>query len=684
MKSFWVGPLLPLGVFVLLAPGLGRWSRLAAALAVLATTGSAVVAIAALASIAGGARDRIIVPWLDAGGRSLTLAVRLDPLGAVAATLVAVVGLAILVYAVGYMPADRRRGRFFAVMSFFIGSMLALVQAADLVTLFIAWELVGVCSYLLIGFWSERQGVGAAATKAFVTTRIGDLAMLLGVLSLVGIAGTGRIDALIDVANHPGVAMPLAAAVLLVLAGAAAKSAQVPFQGWLPDVMVGPAPVSALLHSATMVAAGAFLVAQLHPLLLAVPAALPVVASIGIMTALLGGLAAVVERDLKRTLAYSTMSHVGLMFVALGAGSVAAALFVLIGHAFYKALLFLAVGAIDHQVGTTDLARLGGLRSRMPWTSVVFVLGAAAMAGLPVTLALPPEDAALAAVWKTGTTLFAFALVTTFLSALYSARLVGLVVLGPSSPEVRDATEEPALLAPLLVFASAMPLVLLANAEILGRPLDRLLGMGSPEMPVVTIAALATVIGGAALGLGAVRRWPRAVVWPPLSAIAPVFSDEFGLRHVYRSVRTIGFAIAKAAGVVDHHVFDAVAGRAAAGVLAMVRAAGSFDHHVFDAIAGRAAAGALGIVKVAGRADRELFDAVATRAASATAAAVVGAGRFDVQRFDRAIDALSRLVLRAGERMRVLQTGRIENYLMVAFGWALTVLGVAALAAAKG
>jgi NADH-quinone oxidoreductase subunit L len=287
---FWLAPALPLTAFVALVAGLVGAGRKAAGLVVAAIAGSAVISVLALIAAGNSARAEVSVLWLAVGGRQLALALWLDPLGAVVAVLVSVVALVIFVYAVRYMAGDPRCGRFFALLSLFAGAMLTLVLAADLLMLFIAWELVGLCSYLLIGFWFERPGVPAAATKALLTTRLTDLAMLAGVLVLVGAAGSSRIAIVVAAATSGQIAPGLLlASTLLLFIGAAGKSAQVPFQGWLPDAMVGPTPVSALLHSATMVAAGVFLVARLHIVFSTAHPGLLITAWVGAITALLGG-----------------------------------------------------------------------------------------------------------------------------------------------------------------------------------------------------------------------------------------------------------------------------------------------------------------------------------------------------------------------------------------------------------
>src|SRR5260221_11965667 len=335
VQLFWLAPLLPLAAFVLLAVGLGRYGRLAAGLAVAAMAGSTLVSLAGLVDAAYGKHTLVSIPWLTVGGRQLLLGLELDSLNALVATLVSIVGLIVFLYAVSYMAEDAHMGRFFAEFSLFTGSMLTLVLAADLITLFIAWELVGLCSYLLIGFWFERPGVPAAASKAFFVTRLADLSLLAGVLLLIGATGSGRIDAALAVSTHGPIASGLLLAIaLLAFSGAAGKSAQIPFQVWWPNAILGPTPVSALLHSATMVAAGVFLVAKLFPLFQAFGPSLQVVALTSALTSPLRGAAALGESDLKRTLAYSTMSQIRLVFVGLGSGSLLARVLLLValGH----------------------------------------------------------------------------------------------------------------------------------------------------------------------------------------------------------------------------------------------------------------------------------------------------------------------------------------------------------------
>ncbi|MBA3850695.1 MAG: NADH-quinone oxidoreductase subunit L, partial [Opitutus sp.] len=341
--------------------------------------------------------------WFDLGQGALRLGFLLDPLTAFMCVMVTFVGLLIFIFSTGYMKEDANFTRFFCFLSLFAAAMLGLVVANSLLLLFICWELVGLASYLLIGFWFHKPSAAAAAKKAFITTRIGDLGLLLGLLWLQHAGGTllfydggnGALEAnvlntLLGQSVCGGLALSTAIG-LLIFCGAVGKSGQFPLHVWLPDAMEGPTPVSALIHAATMVAAGVFLIARVFPLMAAdqlladVPVhALTVVAFIGAITALLGACIAVAQNDIKRILAFSTVSQLGYMMLALGVGSWVAAIFHLLTHAFFKALLFLGAGSVIHAAHhEQDIRALGGLRSSMKVTFATFAVGMMALAGVP-------------------------------------------------------------------------------------------------------------------------------------------------------------------------------------------------------------------------------------------------------------------------------------------------------------
>ena len=396
------------------------------------------------------------VNWLNIGDTQLTWGVVVDRLSVVMLGFVTFVALLVQVYSLGYMKGDPRLGWYFALHALFAAAMLALVLADNLLFLYIAWELVGLGSYLLIGFWYERRAAAEAAKKAFVTTRIGDAGLLIGIILLFKATGSFEISTIFHVAQQGGVSQgALNAATFLIFLGAMGKSAQFPFHVWLPDAMEGPTPVSALIHAATMVAAGVFLVARMMPLFALAPDVLLIVAIVGLFTFAFAGTLALVMTDLKRVLAYSTISHLGLMMLGLGAGSVAAAIFHLLAHGVSKALLFLGAGSITHSTGKTDIREMGGLWRRMPFTATTFVIGAASLAGVfPLSGFFSKDEVLLAVLGNRNPVFLIFAFGAAILSALYMARVTLLVFFGPRKAENEHAHESPLIM--------TVPLVLLA------------------------------------------------------------------------------------------------------------------------------------------------------------------------------------------------------------------------------
>ena len=395
--------------------------------------------------------------WLTIGDTSLTWGVAVDRLAVTMLGLVTFVALVIQVYSLEYMRGDSRFGWYFAVHALFAAAMLVLVLADNLLLLYISWELVGLGSYLLIGFWYERRSAAEAAKKAFVTTRIGDVGLLIGIILLFKATGTFEISTIFHVAQQGGIGDgTLNAAAFLIFLGAMGKSAQFPFHVWLPDAMEGPTPVSALIHAATMVAAGVYLVARMLPLFELAPTVLLVVAGVGLFTFIFAGTLALVMTDIKRVLAYSTISHLGLMMLSLGAFGMAAALFHLVVHGVSKALLFLGAGSVMHSLNDeADVWKMGGMRRRMPVTAITFVIGAASLAGIvPLSGFFTKDEVLLSVLDHRNPVFIALALGAVVLSALYMARLVFIVFFGRLRPENERAHESPLVM--------TVPLVLLA------------------------------------------------------------------------------------------------------------------------------------------------------------------------------------------------------------------------------
>ncbi len=327
----------------------------------------------------------------------------------------------------------------------------------------------------------------------------------------------------------------------------------------------------------------------------------------------------------------------------------------LVAQALYKATLFLGAGAIDHAVEGTGFARMGGLAKRMPLTALAFAISAAALAGLPVTLALPPKDPVLAAAWQSNALLFIAALLASLFTALYSTRIFGLVFLGvPSEPAQKAHEASRGLLIPLLVIAGLIPVGLLVNAALLGHPLEQLFGTSTPDVLPATALTLSVAIVGVAIGLWARRLWPTSVTWPLLKGVTPLVLGEFGLKALYRLVAQIGFWVTARLGAFDHLVFDTLTRSIVKGMLAATRTFSGIDRHVFDAFAAALARATLAVVKAS--------------------------GRFDARQIDAAVRDVGRSILTLGQRVRVVQTGRIENYLLMVVVWGLGVIALAVLA----
>lgn len=450
MREFlWLVPSLPLLGSVILMLGAGRLStRIQAVIGALSVGLAAIIAFTIAIGFllnppASAFYQQTLWSWLDVGGFSASIGLRLDPLSLVMMLVITGIGFFIHLFATEFMEGEDGYGRFFAHLNLFVASMLLLVLADDFLALYAGWEGVGLCSYLLIGFWWRDPANGLAARKAFIVTRIGDTAFLIGLLLIASQLGTLNIaGAMKNAAQAWTVGSPIATlAAFLLLGGAVGKSAQLPLQTWLPDAMAGPTPVSALIHAATMVTAGVYLIARTHALFLLAPSAQLTVGIIGGTTLLLAGFSALAQNDIKRILAYSTMSQIGYMFLALGVGAWSAALFHLITHAFFKALLFLSAGAITMRLHhEQDIFKMGGLARRLPVAFWSFLIGSAALAALPlVTAGFYSKEAILSGAWAAGTSgrvLWVAGVVGAFMTGLYIFRAVFIVFFGEAHTEV--------------------------------------------------------------------------------------------------------------------------------------------------------------------------------------------------------------------------------------------------------
>ena len=457
----WVIPALPLAAFLVNGLFGRRWLRhWTGPIASLAVGASAVVAIGVFAEVVTG-QTRTIVPlyeWIGVGDFRVDVAALVDPLSSVMLLVVTVVSFLVHVYSIGYMEHDDGLPRFFTWMPLFVFVMLLLVMADNYLLMFVGWEGVGLCSYLLIGFWFERPEPAGAAKKAFIMNRIGDWGYTIGMITTFLVFGSLDFERVFE---HVGIASQ-SVLLLICLAfflGAAGKSAQLPLHSWLPDAMEGPTPVSALIHAATMVTAGVYLVARSMPLFAAAGPALPIVGAVGAVTAIFAATIALVQVDIKRVMAYSTVSQLGYMFLALGVGAPIAAMFHLATHAFFKALLFLGSGSVIHGVGgEQDMRRMGGLRRKMPTTYLTMVIAGGALAALPPLAGFWSKDEIVGAAFLNGfPILWAVGVFTGGLTAFYVTRAIWLTFHGePRDQQLYDhAHESPRVMTiPLLALAA--------------------------------------------------------------------------------------------------------------------------------------------------------------------------------------------------------------------------------------
>jgi NADH-quinone oxidoreductase subunit L len=595
LAHIWLIPAVPLAASLSILLTTGRNRQAATVLAI----GGQIVALA-LTIVAflptlhtPGFRTTQNFTWFTFGSYALRLGWILDPLAAAMLLMISLVGLCIFVFSVGYMAADKNFTRFFAYLSFFSGAMLGVVVADNLLLLFVFWELVGLASYLLIGFWIERPSAAAAAKKAFITTRIGDMGLFLGLLWLYERSGT----LLFYDAGHgclETTALNLLGAsatsiALLIFCGAIGKSGQFPLHVWLPDAMEGPTPVSALIHAATMVAAGVFLVARVYPIFAAgaingVTSSLTVVVWIGVITGLMAALIAAAQFDIKRILAYSTVSQLGLMMVSLGVGGVAAGIMHLLAHGFFKALLFLGAGSVIHVLHhEQDIRQMGGLRRAMPLTFATYAVGMMALSGVPLFFCgawTKEEILSATSQWPSSRAPYFLLMAGVVLTAFYMTRQVIYIFFGKRGSDAHESRR-----------VMTMPLIVLAVCTVVFSVvltpawpwLDRyLLGDTAPVdvtklfQPMMLLSLL-LVAAGIGLGVLFYRATLQDRQRDPLEAAQPALfsflAHRMWLDELYENtVVLLSRTVAKAGDWLDRYVWDG-----------LVRAVGSLGQ-VFGAL----------------------------------------------------------------------------------------------------
>ena len=682
MRDAWMAPLLPLATATLMLFAGRRMVARAIGWICCASVGAAFLwSLGVFAElIAMPVSERLVVRslgvWLPAipfsaggvaGARTGAFvaewALQIDPLSVVMMLIVTGVGFLVHVYSIGYMDREDAAGlyRYFGCMNLFIFAMLTLVMAANMAVLFVGWEAVSACSYLLIGYHFHKRAAADAAKKAFVVNRVGDAALLLGVFAMSATLGTLRFDeiapALVRLSASGGGGVgshALLAVALLILAGAIGKSAQIPLFVWLPDAMEGPTPVSALIHAATMVTAGVYVIARTSAIFLAAPASLAVVATIGALTALLGASMAVVQTDIKKVLAYSTISQLGYMFLACGVGAFAAGMFHLMTHAFFKSLLFLAAGSVIHALsGEQDLRKMGGLRRLMPVTYAVTLIAALAIAGVFPFAGFLSKDLILGKAYEKSFTVWAVGFVTAGMTAFYMFRLIFLAFHGEARGSHGSMHDFSVARTPRTI---AVPLVVLAGLSVVGGWIGWPQALGGanrfaqflePLMGIPNAGRVQPLHGAGStsgqielmllsevlVGMGILAAWWLYVKRTDLPAqIAHRF-------HALREMVWHGYYV----NAFYEKVF-------VSGTKTLSRELDAFDRHVIDGVGVRGTAWAV-------------------RAASKLA------GAWDKYVVDGAVNLGATITEAAGQAMRYLQTGFVQMYMLAIVAGVIGFLG---------
>ena len=622
--NVWLIPAAPLVASILILAFGTAARRAAAAVAILGQIAALTMSIFAFVPTLHSHGFRAIqnFTWFTFGEQILRIGFVLDPLAAAMLMMIALVGLCIFVFSIGYMAEDKNFGRFFAYLSFFSGAMLGVVVANSLLLLFVFWELVGLASYLLIGFWIERPSAAAAAKKAFITTRIGDMGFFLGILWLYHRSGT-----LLFYDGGRGCLEPLALSAigssvtlvaLLIFCGGVGKSGQFPLHVWLPDAMEGPTPVSALIHAATMVAAGVFLVARVYPIfsvgaINGVTTSLTIVVWIGVITGLMAALIAVAQFDIKRILAYSTVSQLGLMMVSLGVGGVAAGIMHLLAHGFFKALLFLGAGSVIHGVHhEQDIRKMGGLRRLMPITFSTYAIGMMALSGVPFFFSggwTKEEIFHATSNWPRSHLPHYLMLIGVILTALYMTRQIIYVFFGNRRAASEHAPESPSVMTlPLIVLAVCAiffsvvltPAWPWLESYLTGHP-----ARFDPHLLIqpMIIVSLALVGAGVAIGIWIYRRGGET---DPIQHAQPALfrflENKMWIDEIYdRTVIALSKILARLSDWMDRHVWDGlVRGVGAVGQF-LARLTTGADERVINAGVDEGTIGAQGFGRVMSR-----------------------------------------------------------------------------------
>ncbi|HEY8496716.1 MAG TPA: NADH-quinone oxidoreductase subunit L [Limnochordales bacterium] len=560
----WLIPVLPLAAAFFIALFGHRTTGQGDRVGIGAISIAFLLSVGVLLDVIGGARLAQSFEWAVHGDLVLRLGYQVDPLAAVMLVVVTLVSMMVHIFSVGYMEGDARYKRYYGVLSLFTASMLGLVIADNLLFLFVFWELMGLCSYLLIGHYFEERANVHAANKAFLTTRVGDVGMFIGILLFFAAGGTFRFDELSARIADGTLSLPvLTVAAILLFIGPIGKSAQFPLHVWLPDAMAGPTPASALIHAATMVAAGVYLVARGYGLFAPVPEVLEVVAWVGAFTALFAATIALVMEDIKKVLAYSTISQLGFMVAALGVGGYTAAVFHLMTHAFFKALLFLASGSVIHAVHTQNMHQMGGLFKKLPVTSWVWLIGAGALIGIPPLSGFWSKEEIMLEAWHNNPPIFWVLAAAAALTAFYTTRATYLTFFG--TPRDKHAYEHAHEGGRVMTYPLIILGVLAAVSGFVASPLAGFVYHHEPHHAsfdafVFGVATAVWVLGVLlALAIYKYNLVSRRKIIQVLYPIWVVLKRRYYIDDVYQYVFVRGMiGLALAIGWFDRHVIDLI------------------------------------------------------------------------------------------------------------------------------
>ena len=643
-------PVFPLAAFVINVFWGRRLKAKSAPVAILAMLGSLVISGLILKEVIAGKTLEQSIEWFKVGRYSFEAGFLVDPLSAMMLCVVTLVGILVEIYSIGYMHGDERYHLFFAYVSLFIFSMLGLVLSNNFIQTYIFWELVGLCSYLLISFWFEKKSAADAGKKAFITNRIGDAGFFLGLSTLFYYLGTANFTQISQrLMHHPeGLSQGvLALAAVLIFCGAVGKSAQFPLHVWLPDAMEGPTPVSALIHAATMVAAGVYLVARSYAVFSAGHLSLEVVSYIGIITSFMAGSIALVQTDIKRILAYSTVSQLGYMMIALGTGGYSAGVFHLMTHAFFKALLFLCAGSVIHYTGgIQDIRRMGGLFGKMKITAITCVIGSAAIAGIPPLSGFWSKDEILLSVYSSGHKgLYFMMMLIAFMTSFYTFRLVFLTFFGKTrDSHIHFHKPRMSMEWPLIILAFFSLFVgLLTHHSFSG-----FIYFHPEHIEPNHLVMISSII---AAGSGLLLAWVFYILSPALPAalaknFQPVYNlllNKYWIDEIYdRFIIRPFLRLTKLAFTFDRNLID-----------------GAYDRFIIRPFSR--------LAKFAFAFDRYLIDGAVDFAGTSCLAVSRAKGWIDTYIVDGLVNLIALAVGALGEVFRRLQTGFIQNYILLIF-----------------